>query len=63
MIIKRFGESKENPPLVQWYESDTGEKVKCGEETIDKLWWEWVVSKNAKRVDTAEFTIFEYIHD
>lgn len=57
MIIKRFGEKKED----KWYELENGERVACDEATISKLWCSWVASGNSQRADTNEFIVFEFI--
>lgn len=56
MTVKRFGENGPD----QWYELETGERVACGEETIDKLWQDWVCDENVKRNDSDEYVIFEF---
>jgi len=61
MLIKRFAESKECPPLQCWYELANGDRIKCDEFTIEKLWCNWVQSFNCNRADTNEFTVFEFI--
>lgn len=57
--IKRFGESF-RPPIVQWYETEQGERVLCTEKTINTLWKNWINSPKAERADTKEFTIFVF---
>ena len=60
MLVKRFGETLESPPLQQWYELETGERVPCSEFKINKLWVEWASSTGAKRERVKEFIIFEF---
>jgi hypothetical protein len=52
--IYKFGEAGND----QWYELD-GKRVKCGEEIIDKLFWQWVKSITATRFNDGKYTIFE----
>lgn len=57
MLFKRFGENDDQ----KWFELVNGERVTCDEETINILWCNWVDSGNAKRSDTDDFTVFEFI--
>ena len=56
MMVKRFGENNEE----KWYETPSEKKL-CTEEEINTLWCNWIASGNAKRADTEEFTIFEFV--
>lgn len=57
MWFKRFGENSDQ----KYYELETGERVACDEATIHILWCNWIVCGNARRQDTEEFNIFEFI--
>jgi hypothetical protein len=61
MTIKRFAQKADSEIKEYWYELQTGERIKCNDATIDKLWCQWVASGNSRRADTEEFTIFEFI--
>jgi hypothetical protein len=56
MKIKQFGENK----IEKWYETEDGTRHSCDENTIDKLWWVYVVQVGVGRADTDEFTIFTF---
>ena len=55
--IKRFGESDSNN---QWYELDTGERIKCDESIINTLWFDWVIRTDVHRKLVGDEIIFEY---
>jgi hypothetical protein len=60
ITVSRFGESLESSPVNQWYETDKGERIRCDEEIIDKIWWVWIETQGVQREDDAQFTIFRF---
>jgi len=57
MEIFKFGEHRTDQ-LDKWYINDKGEKVKCGEFEIDKLWFQWVNLMGTNREDDKDYVVF-----
>jgi len=53
--IYSFGEFKSD----KWYELKDGTKITCDEDTIQKLWNQWVVNMTAKKEELNGATIFK----
>ena len=53
-LVYSFGEKGED----QWYAHEDGIRISCNEETIDKLWQQWIMSPTAKRADKDGYNIF-----
>ncbi len=43
----------------KWYALEDGIRIKCDEDTIEKLWWQWLMLPTAKRADADGYTIFK----
>jgi hypothetical protein len=54
--VYSFGEYDAND---QWYAHKDGVHIKCDEEIIDKLYWQWLMNPTAKRADDSHYTIFK----
>lgn len=54
-LIKRFGEG-----LDQWYETTTGDRISCGENDIDELWWDWIISPGAVKYEEDGYLVFQF---
>jgi len=52
-----FGE-KSKDASDQWYTHKDGIRVSCNEETIDYLWWQYIMNPTAKRADKDGYNIF-----
>ena len=57
MKIYKFGEHKIDMQD-KWYINQDGEKIKCGEYEIDKLWFQWVNLMGTNREDDKDYNIF-----
>lgn len=62
MTIKRFAQSKDDSNPIYWYDVAENTRICCDEETVMKLWCDWVINtnENSIRNDDAKFNIFEY---
>ena len=58
MKIIKFGETQND----KWYETIEGNRIKCTESTIEKLWAHWVISPHSvsQYQDNDGYYIFGY---
>jgi hypothetical protein len=54
--VYSFGEKDEKN---KWYAHEDGVRIKCNEQTISKLYYQWVVNPTAQRADDGEYYIYK----
>ena len=55
-LVYSFGEKDE---VHKWYAHEDGVRIKCKEETINKLYYQWVINPTAQRADDGEYYIYK----
>ncbi len=46
-------------PEEQFYIDFNGSRIDCSEDTIDRLWWQWVMNPGAGRYFDGKYVVFE----